>query len=233
MHPGLAGEVLTEEIIRLSNDFPTTVREKAKHDRDIKAKEAALTAMTNEMIAGAGESLGAAKTAEIAEQVAAASAKNDAEVRTYCQCLVWRWKESLEVSGASSHAGALHGSPARSGNWGSRRARTRRRDAHGSCRPLPQPAAAVGHRHRPGGDAAGHTTPPPARRPRRKCPCAADGTALGHAEHGTGCGLVVYWRWPIVDGGAFACGKHSINGWRREAPGSEPHHSVTHARPPS
>jgi tetratricopeptide (TPR) repeat protein len=39
------GEVLTEEIIRLSNDFPTTVREKAKHDRDIKAKEAALTAM--------------------------------------------------------------------------------------------------------------------------------------------------------------------------------------------
>jgi hypothetical protein len=77
-----------------------------------------------------------------------------------------------------------------------------------------------------------NTAPPPAGRPRRKCPCAADGTALGHAEHGTGCGLVVYWRWPIVDGGAFACGKHSINGWRREAPGSEPHHSVTHARPP-
>lgn len=75
------GEVLTEEIIRLSNDFPTTVREKAKHDRDIKAKEDALTAMANEMISGAGASLGEDQVAEIAEQVAAASAKNDADLR--------------------------------------------------------------------------------------------------------------------------------------------------------
>merc|ERR1712110_435813 len=36
------GKVLSEEIIRLANDFPTTEREKAKHDKDIQAKNTAL-----------------------------------------------------------------------------------------------------------------------------------------------------------------------------------------------
>jgi hypothetical protein len=29
------GEVLTEEVIRLANDYPTTVREKAIHDKEL------------------------------------------------------------------------------------------------------------------------------------------------------------------------------------------------------
>lgn len=74
------GEILTEEIIRMANDFPTTAREKAKHDEQIKRKEAHLTDMANKMVAGVGAKLGENETAAIHEQVRIASQKNDAQL---------------------------------------------------------------------------------------------------------------------------------------------------------
>ena len=50
----IEGKVLTEEIIRLANDYPTTQREKEKHDRDLVAKDAALTEMAAKMLGEAG-----------------------------------------------------------------------------------------------------------------------------------------------------------------------------------
>ena len=49
--------MLTEEIIRLANDFPTTAREKAKHDKDINAKDSALREMAESMLANVGDKL--------------------------------------------------------------------------------------------------------------------------------------------------------------------------------
>lgn len=48
------GVVLTEEIIRLANDYPTTAREKAKHDKDIQAKDEALTEMAEKLLGAEG-----------------------------------------------------------------------------------------------------------------------------------------------------------------------------------
>lgn len=74
------GQILTEEIIRLSNDFPTTLREKAKHDEQIKAKEAALTTMAQNMVSGVGKALGEKETKKIQEQVDIAKQKNQEEL---------------------------------------------------------------------------------------------------------------------------------------------------------
>jgi len=63
------GEVLTEEVIRLANDFPTTAREKAKHDKDILAKEAALRQMAEQVLGGAGSGLDQAEAAELRSKV--------------------------------------------------------------------------------------------------------------------------------------------------------------------
>jgi len=72
------GKVLTEEIIRLANDFPTTLREKEKHDRDLKAKDAALTAMAAKMLGEAG--LSPADKEELAAKVKTTSEKHGYEL---------------------------------------------------------------------------------------------------------------------------------------------------------
>lgn len=61
--------MLTEEVIRLANDFPTTAREKAKHDKDILAKEAALRQMAEQVLGGAGSGLDQAEAAELRSKV--------------------------------------------------------------------------------------------------------------------------------------------------------------------
>lgn len=74
------GAVLTEEIIRLANDFPTTAREKAKHDRDLKAKDAALTSMAEQMLTAGGAALPPKEKAEIAAKVKSAQQKVQSEL---------------------------------------------------------------------------------------------------------------------------------------------------------
>lgn len=71
---------MTEEIIRLANDFPTTAREKAKHDRDIQAKEAALTEMANGLLAGAKGALPESEQERLRAEVAKAKATNQSEL---------------------------------------------------------------------------------------------------------------------------------------------------------
>lgn len=44
------GELLTEEIIRLANEYPTTAREKAQHDAELQKKEKALHAMAGNLL---------------------------------------------------------------------------------------------------------------------------------------------------------------------------------------
>lgn len=59
------GKPLTEEVIRLSNDFPTTQREKAIHDANLLKKEHALREMAENMLSGVGSKLGGGEAAEI------------------------------------------------------------------------------------------------------------------------------------------------------------------------
>eukprot|EP00041_Stephanoeca_diplocostata_P011794 m.194965 g.194965 ORF g.194965 m.194965 type:complete len:392 (-) comp18672_c0_seq2:480-1655(-) len=44
------GNLLTEEIIRLANEYPTTAREKAQHDAELQKKEKALHAMAGNLL---------------------------------------------------------------------------------------------------------------------------------------------------------------------------------------
>jgi len=75
------GQLLTEEIIRLANDFPTTHREKALHDAEAARKEAALGEIAATMLSGVGDKLGEAKAAEIQKMVGevAATSGNDGD----------------------------------------------------------------------------------------------------------------------------------------------------------
>ena len=63
------GELLTEQIIRLANDFPTTRREKALHDAEAAKKEAALSEIAASMLSGVGDKLGDGKAAELQQMV--------------------------------------------------------------------------------------------------------------------------------------------------------------------
>jgi len=73
------GKVLTEKIIRLANEFPTTAREQAKHEKDIKAKDAAMTAMAKQMM-GMDDKLNEGDKEEIEAKLkeTAASRENNA-----------------------------------------------------------------------------------------------------------------------------------------------------------
>eukprot|EP00039_Didymoeca_costata_P003865 m.70187 g.70187 ORF g.70187 m.70187 type:complete len:579 (+) comp12114_c0_seq3:183-1919(+) len=53
----IEGELLTEEIIRLANDFPTTKREKLIHDRNLAAKNEALQSIASGMLNNVGDKL--------------------------------------------------------------------------------------------------------------------------------------------------------------------------------
>jgi len=76
------GKVLSEEIIRLANDFPTTEREKAKHDKDIEAKDAALREMANSMLSNVGDKLSPAEKQTIQGEVLKQTAGHAASVDT-------------------------------------------------------------------------------------------------------------------------------------------------------
>jgi hypothetical protein len=45
-------QLLTEEVLRLANDFPTTAREKAEHDKNIKQKQKALEEIAGSYLSG-------------------------------------------------------------------------------------------------------------------------------------------------------------------------------------
>lgn len=67
-------QLLTEEILRLANDFPTTAREKAAHDRDIEAKHKALHEMAGSLLSGAKGALSEADKKDLEGELAKASA---------------------------------------------------------------------------------------------------------------------------------------------------------------
>eukprot|EP00035_Acanthoeca_spectabilis_P038096 m.50146 g.50146 ORF g.50146 m.50146 type:complete len:394 (-) comp8995_c0_seq1:24-1205(-) len=76
---GGENQLLTEEILRLANDFPTTAREKAAHDRDIEAKHKALHEMAGSLLSGAKGALSEADKKDLEGELtkASAGAKSD------------------------------------------------------------------------------------------------------------------------------------------------------------